>query len=156
MSAWIPAGSASGSAAGSAPESPDGDLPGEEPVVAAAKGSRFLITNGHGGGSARDGGWATRIERGCMVGADATGGGGTRADMRGRRFSFPLDLLLLSADFFHVNAGISSLLASLGEVLSTREKALAKAVDTDAGRLDGCRAGVGAADPAATIGVSWY
>jgi hypothetical protein len=79
--------------------------------------------------------------------------------MRGRRFSFPLKLLLLTNGcFFHVlRAGIPPPLASLGEALSTREKLLVKVkvVDTasDAGRLDGCRAG-GAAAPAATTGVS--
>jgi hypothetical protein len=88
---------------------------------------------------------------------DAMGGGGTRVYMRGRRFSFPLKLLLMNADFFHVlGAGIPPPLASLGEALSTREKVLVKVkvVDTDAGRLDGCRAG-GAAVPAATTNVSW-
>jgi hypothetical protein len=124
------------------------------------------MTNGRGDGgdsrkeAARDGGWATtvlRMERGGMVAADVTGGGGTRLHMRGRRFSFPLKLLLMIADFFHVSsAGIPAPLASLGEALSTREKALVKVnvVDTDAGRLDGCRAG-GAAAPAATTGASW-
>jgi hypothetical protein len=99
------------------------------------------------------------MERGGgMVGADVTDGGGTRVYMRGRRFSFPLDLLLMSADFFHESAGIlPPPLASLGEALSMQDKVLAKvkAVNTDAGRLDGCRADVGAAAPAATIGVSW-
>ena len=109
-------------------------------------------------GAARDGGWATgvlRMERGGMlVGADDTGGGGTRVYMRGRRFSFPLDLLLMSADFFHTNAGIvPPPLASLGEALSTQEiLAKVKAVDTEAGRLDGCRAG--ACTAAATTGAS--
>ena len=166
MSAWIP--DETGPATGSAPEAPGADLIGEGEEPTAAKGSCFLMTNGHGCGGdsrkevARDGGWATtvlRMERGGMVGADATGGGGTRAYMRGCRFSFPLKLLLLmNADFFHVlSAGTAPPLASLGEALSTREKVLARAnvVDTDAGRLDGCRASVAAA-PAATTGASWF
>jgi hypothetical protein len=163
MSAWIPA--ETGPTTGSAPEAPDADLIGEEPT--AAKGSCFLMTNGRGCGGdsrkevTRDGGWATtvlRMERGGMVGADATGGGGTRVYMRGRRFSFPLMLLLfMNADFFHVlSAGMPPPLASLGEALSTRENVLVKAnvVDTDAGRLDGCRAR-GAAAPAVTTCASW-
>jgi len=147
------------------PEAPVADLTGEEPT--AAKGCCFLMTNGGDCGNvsrkevAHDGGRATtvlRMERGGMVGAGATGGGGTRVYMRGRRFSFPLKfLLLVHADFFQVSAGMTPPLASLGETLSTREKVLVKVkvVDTDAGRLDGCRAG-GAAAPAATTGVSWF
>jgi hypothetical protein len=162
MSAWIPA--ETGPTTGRAPEAPDADLTGEEPT--GAKESCFLMINGRddGGvsrkGTARDGGWATtvlRMERGGMVAADATGGGGTRVYMRGRRFSFPLKLLLMNAGFFHVlSAGIPQPLASLGEALSTREKVSVKVkvVDTDAGRLDGCRAG-GATAPATTTGVSW-
>lgn len=103
--------------------------------------------------------WATmlrRTERGGMVGAGAaaTGGGGTRACVRsGRRFSFPLTLLVNANDFFHVSAGIPS--PSLGEPLSTHKKLLVNAkvaVDaaSDAGRLDldldGCR-GAAAAGP---------
>jgi hypothetical protein len=121
------------------------------------------MTNGRDGAgvskyAARGGGWATgvlRMERGGMlVGTDDTGGGGTRVYMRGRRFSFPLDLLLMSADFFHMNPGMVPPLASLGEALSTQEKVLAKVktVDTEAGRLDGCRAG--ACTAAATTGAS--
>jgi hypothetical protein len=59
----------------------------------------------------------------------------------------------VKADFFHVSAGIPPPLT-----LSTREKVLVKVnvVDTDAGRLDGCRrVGGDAAAAAATIGVSW-
>ena len=120
------------------------------------------MTNGRDGAgvskdAARDGCWATgvlRMERGGMlVGADATGGGGTRVYMRGRRFSFPLDLLLMSADFFHMNAGIVPPLASLGEALSTQEiLAKVKAVDTEAGRLDGYR--IGTCTAATTTGAS--
>jgi len=174
MSAWTPA--ETGLTTGRAPEAPDAksDLTEEEPVAAAAaKGSCFLVTNGRDGGggvsrkeATREGGCATavlRMERGGMVvvSADVTGGGGTRVYMRGRRFSFPLDLLLLmSADFFHVKSGIPPPLASLVEALSTREKVLAKVkvVDTDAGRLDGCRAGGGTAAaprPVGATGVSW-
>ena len=86
MSVWIPAETVP--TTGRAPEAPDVDLTGEEPAGdGAAKGSCFLMTSGRDGGgisrkeAARDGGWATtflRIERGGMVGADATGGGGTR------------------------------------------------------------------------------
>jgi hypothetical protein len=151
---------------GRAPETPDAELTGDSEEPTAAKGSCFLIANGRGGGgdsrkeAVRDGGWATTVlwmERSGTVSADATGGGGTRVYMRGRRFSFPLKLLLLmNADFFHVIAGIPPPLASLGEALSTREKVLAKVkvVDADDGRLDGCRPG-GAAAPAATSGASW-
>ena len=100
--------------------------------------------------AARDDGWATtvlRMEQAGMVGAHATGGGSTWVDMRGRRFSFPLKLLLLmNVDFFLVlGVGIPPPLAFLGEALSTREKVSivvkVKVVDIDAGRLDGCRAG---------------
>lgn len=128
------------------------------------------MTNGRGVGgvvspkkAARDGGCATvvlRVERRERVaGSDATSGGGTRVDTRGRRFSFPLNLLPpVNADFFHVSAGIPPLLASLSEAFSTRENVLVeakvKAVDTDAGRLDGCRAGADAAAPVVATGVS--
>ena len=92
-----------------------------------------------------DGWWTTlrRVERGGIVGTGTTGGGGTRASMRrGRRFSFPLTLLLVlvnaAADFFHASADMSSLSASRGRPLSTRERPLVevkvKAVDADAGR----------------------
>jgi hypothetical protein len=62
----------------------------------------------------------------------------------------------MTADFFHVCADVPPLLASLGEALSAREKALVKVdvVDIDVGRLDGCRTG-GAAVPAATSGAPW-
>ena len=100
-----------------------------------------------------DGGWSTterRMERGGMVGTGITGGGGTRASTRrGRRFSFPLTLLLLvnAACFFHASADMppSPPLSLPGELLSTtREKpfvnAKVNAVDADAGRrLDGSR-----------------
>ena len=165
-----------GHATGQAPKAPealDADLPvtGEEPAVAvAASGSCFLMTNGHDGGgvslkeAAGDGGLATvvlRMERGGMLlGADATvtGGGGTRVYKRGCRFSFPLDLLLTNADFFHVsNAGMSPSPACLvSEALSPREKVLVKVKAIDAGRLVGCRAGAVAAAVAVATGVeSW-
>jgi hypothetical protein len=164
MSAWIPA--ETGPTTGRAPEAPDADLTGKEPT--AAKGTCFLMNNGRDGGgvsrreAAGDGGWVTtvlRMQRCGMVGADATGGGGTRVYMRGRRFSFPLKLLLTNTDFFHVSGacgGILPPLASLGEALSAQEKVLVKVkiVDTDAGRLGGCRPGGAAATPA-TTGVSW-
>jgi hypothetical protein len=163
MSAWIPA--LTEPTTGRAPEAPDADLTGEEPTT--VEGSCFLMTNGPGVGggvsrkeAARDGGSATtvlRMERGGMVGADATDGGGTRVYMRGRRFSFPLKLVLMNADFLHVSAGIPPRLASLGEALSTREKVLVKVkvVDTDTGRLDWSREG-GAPAPAITSDVSWF
>jgi hypothetical protein len=83
------------------------------------------------------------VGRRRFFGWDAMGGGRTRVFMRGRRFSFPLRLLLMNADFFHVNTGIPPLLTSPGEALSTREKVLVKVkiVNTDAGHLAGCHAG---------------
>jgi hypothetical protein len=105
--------------------------------------------------------WATtvrRTERGGMVGA--TGGGGTRDCVRGgRRFSFPLTLLV-DANFFHVGAGMPS--PSPGEPLSTRKKLLVKAkavVDaaSEAERLDldGRRAGGAVAGSRLSATVSW-
>jgi hypothetical protein len=116
---------------GRAPEVPDVDLTGEEPT-AAAKGSCFLMTDGHDGGgvsrergkAARDDDWATsilRMDHRVMVSADATGGGGTRLHTRDRQFSFPLKLLLVKADFFHARSSIPPPLT-----LSTREKVLVK------------------------------
>jgi hypothetical protein len=80
-----------------------------------------------------------------------------RACMRvGRRFSFPLTTLRVTADFFHPSAGMVPSPASVDRLLSrTREKPLlvkdkVKAVDADAGRRLGrwacaCRASKDAA-----------
>ena len=119
------------------------------------------------GEEVRGDGWWTalrRMERGGMVGKGTTGGGGTRVSMRrGRRFSFPLTLLLVlvnaAADFFHASADMSLPSLSRGELSSTRERPLVeakvKAVDADAGRrlpIDaGSRAG-GAGGGAASTG----
>lgn len=106
MSVWTPAlVTDSEPTTGRAPEAalaPDADLTGgEDSEPATASGTCFLMTNGRvlvGGDVSRKeaerdgGGWATmalRLERGGMVGTYATGGGGTRAYMRGRRFSLP-------------------------------------------------------------------
>ena len=101
-----------------------------------------------------------------MVGTGTTGGGGTRASMRrGRRFSFPLTLLLVlvnvTADFFLASADMPSPSLFRGE--STRErplvKANVKAVDTDAGRrlpVDaGSRAGGAASAGSRFSPMSW-
>jgi hypothetical protein len=119
----------------------------------------------------RDDGWWTtlrRMERGGMVGTGTTGGGGTRASMRrGRRFSFPLTLLLVlvnvTADFFHASADMLSPSLSRGEPLSTRErplvKAKVKAVDIDAERRlpveAGSRAGGAASAGSRFSPMSW-
>jgi len=76
-----------------------------------------------------------RVERGGMVGGDArgAGGAGTRERALGRRFSFPLTLLVTAADFFRVSTDAPP---SLGESVRVE---LVKPVE--AGRLDGCCAG---------------
>ena len=106
-------------------------------------GGFFLITRGRGDISiSLDGIWVTPIR--CMErgGTTTTAGaaGGTRTPVRagGRRFSFPLTLLLIASCFLCTTVCEA---ASTGGVLfSVREK-LVRVVDSR--RRDGCRAGGG-------------
>jgi hypothetical protein len=97
----------------------------------------FLITRGRGDVSiSLDGICVTEVR--CMRrgGTTTAGAGGTRTRVRagGRRFSFPLTLLLIASCFLCTEE------ASTGVLFSAREK-LDRVVDSR--RRDGCRAGGG-------------
>ena len=82
-----------------------------------------------GGSGGGDGGTLPVVAKS----AGATGGGGTRVRIWGRRFSFPLTLFVIVDDFFRASAGSTAPLPSPGAPFSMREKVAVKPVD--AGRL---------------------
>ena len=106
-------------------------------------GGFFLITRGRGDiPISLDGIWVTAVRcmkrGGTTTTADAVSGTRTRDRAGGRRFSFPLTLLLMASCFL---CTVVCEAASTGGVLfSVREKLVRVA---DSRRLDGCRAGGG-------------
>ena len=88
------------------------------------------------------------MERGGTTAtADAVGGTRTRDRAGGRRFSFPLTLLLMASCF--LCTVVCEATSTGGVLFSVREK-LVRVVDSR--RRDGCRAGGGGGGPRVLVG----